>query len=100
MVLLHTTGHVAACDTRRRELFCFVCSDYVYDADFDTAMLVRHVRAYWHITTCYLRRLVCTVPAQQLLHISVGPKPITTGVQPSPEPGGHFSGRATAEGRL
>ena len=55
MVLVCTTGHVAACDTRRRELFCSVCSDYVYDADFDTAMLVSHVWAHGQITTCYLR---------------------------------------------
>ena len=34
------TGHVTACDTRRRELYCFACSDYIYDADFDSAMLV------------------------------------------------------------
>lgn len=35
------TGHVTGVDTRRRELYCFTCCDYVYDTDFDNAMLVR-----------------------------------------------------------
>ena len=39
--LLCFADHVAACDTRRRELYCFACNDYNYDADFDNAMLVR-----------------------------------------------------------
>ena len=40
------TGHVTACDTRRRELYCFACSDYIYDADFDSAMLVLNSLLY------------------------------------------------------
>ncbi len=38
-----TAGHALALDTRRSELFCCVCSDYIFDAAFDAAVSVRLV---------------------------------------------------------
>ena len=54
MALLCFPGHVAACDTRRRELYCTACNDYVYDRDFDNAMLVSHVLACGPLPACLL----------------------------------------------
>jgi hypothetical protein len=34
-------GHELLVDVSRGQLFCAACDDYVYSADFDTAMAVR-----------------------------------------------------------
>ena len=41
MLVLCVSGHVIALDVKRLQLFCCACQDYVYDADFDRAKLVR-----------------------------------------------------------
>lgn len=37
-------GHVIAVDVERAELYCYVCSDQVYDPDFDKAIAWKHMK--------------------------------------------------------
>ncbi|PON68359.1 Ubiquitinyl hydrolase [Parasponia andersonii] len=45
-ILMHTqfqNGHNIAIDLERAELYCIVCSDQVYDPDFDRAVMSKHM---------------------------------------------------------